>query len=166
MKKGWILYVVLTCKETSRAALGLLNEHLGRRPFVAVIYSHSYVDNFGGIGGVVDPADVESGRVQLLAPVGFMKHAVAENVYSGNAMHRRAFYQYGLLLPRSPFVDVGQSIGKNAALGRVWQIEPNRTIEKDLEEIVIDGVRMVFPNTPGTEAPVELPPNQSILIWS
>ena len=95
-----------------------------------------------------------------------MKHAVAENVYSGNAMHRRAFYQYGLLLPRSPFGDVGQSIGKNAASGRVGPIEPNRTIEKEPEEIVIDGVRMVFPNTPGTEAPVELPPNQSILIWS
>ena len=115
MKKGWILYVVLTCKETSRATLGLLNEHLGRRPFVAVIYSHSYVDNFGGIGGVVNPADVESGRVQLLAPVGFMKHAVAENVYSGNALNRSAFYQSGLLLPRSPFGDVDQSIGKNAA---------------------------------------------------
>jgi alkyl sulfatase BDS1-like metallo-beta-lactamase superfamily hydrolase len=133
---------------------------------MAVIYSHSHEDNFGGIGGVVDPADVESGRVQLLAPVGFMNHAVAKNVYSGNALNRRAFYQYGLLFPRSPFVDVGQSIGKNAALGRVWQIEPNRTIEKDLEEIVIDDVRMVFPNTPGTEAPVELPPNQLILIWS
>lgn len=115
---------------------------------------------------MVNPADVESGRVQLLAPVGFMKHAVAENVYSSNGMNRRAFYQYGLLLPRSPFGDVGQSIGKNAASGRVGPIEPDRTIEKDLEEIVIDGVRMVFPNTPGTEAPVELPPNQSILIWS
>lgn len=153
---GWILYDVLTCKETSQAALELVNKHLGRRPVVAVIYSHSHVDHFGGIRGVVDPADVESGRVQLLAPVGFMKHAVAENVYSGNAMNRRAFYQYGLLLPRSPFGHVDQSIGKNAASGRVGLIEPNRTIEKDLEEIVIDGVRMVFQNTPGTEAPAEM----------
>ena len=153
---GWILFDVLTCKETAQAALELVNEHLGRRPVVAVIYSHSHVDHFGGIRGVVDPDDVESGKVQLLAPVRFMKHAVAENVYSGNAMGRRAFFQYGLLLPRSPFGHVDQSIGKNTASGRVGLIEPNRSIEKDLEEIVIDGVRMVFQNTPGTEAPAEM----------
>ena len=153
---GWILFDVLTCKETSQAALELVNAHLGERPVVAVIYSHSHMDHFGGIRGVVDPADVESGKVQLLAPVGFMKHAVAENVYSGNAMGRRAFFQYGLLLPRSPFGHVDQSIGKNTASGRVGLIGPNRTIEKNLEEVVIDGVRMVFQNTPGTEAPAEM----------
>lgn len=153
---GWILFDVLTCKETAQAALELVNEHLGRRPVVAVIYSHSHVDHFGGVRGVVDPADVDSGKVQLLAPVGFMKHAVAENVYSGNAMNRRAFFQYGLLLPRSPYGHVDQSIGKNAASGRIGLIAPNRSIEADLEEIVIDGVRMVFQNTPGTEAPAEM----------
>lgn len=153
---GWILFDVLTCKETAQAALELVNEHLGRRPVVAVIYSHSHVDHFGGVRGVVDPADVDSGKVQLLAPVGFMKHAVAENVYSGNAMNRRAFFQYGLLLPRSPYGHVDQSIGKNAASGRIGLIAPNRSIEADLEEIEIDGVRMVFQNTPGTEAPAEM----------
>jgi alkyl sulfatase BDS1-like metallo-beta-lactamase superfamily hydrolase len=153
---GWILFDVLTCKETAKAALELVNQHLGTRPVVAVVYSHSHVDHFGGVRGVVDPADVESGKVRVLAPVGFMKHAIAENVYSGTAMARRAFYQYGLLLPRSPFGHVDQSIGKNTASGRVGLIEPTRSIEQDLEELVIDGVRMVFQNTPGTEAPAEM----------
>lgn len=94
---------MLTCKETAKAALELVNEHLGQRPVVAVVYSHSHVDHFGGVRGVVDEADVKSGQVPIIAPFGFMEHAIAENVYSGNAMTRRAFFQYGLLLPRSPF---------------------------------------------------------------
>ena len=153
---GWILFDVLTCKETARAALELVNQHLGARPVLAVIYSHSHVDHFGGVRGVVSEADVKSGKVQIIAPVGFMKHAIAENVYTGTAMTRRAFYQYGLLLPRSPFGHVDQSIGKNTAAGRVGLIEPSRSIEQDIEELTIDGVRMVFQNTPGTEAPAEM----------
>jgi alkyl sulfatase BDS1-like metallo-beta-lactamase superfamily hydrolase len=153
---GWILFDVLTCKETAKAALELVNQHLGQRPVVAVIYSHSHVDHFGGVRGVVDEADVRSGKVQIIAPVGFMEHAIAENVYSGTAMTRRAFFQYGLLLPRSPFGHVDQSIGKNTAAGLVGLIEPNHYIEQDIEELTIDGVRMVFQNTPGTEAPAEM----------
>ncbi|MFZ0409300.1 MAG: alkyl sulfatase dimerization domain-containing protein [Cyanobium sp.] len=153
---GWILFDVLTCKETARAALELVNEHLGQRPVVAVVYSHSHADHFGGIRGVVDEDDVKSGKVQILAPVEFMKHAIAENVYTGTAMNRRAYFQYGLLLPRSPFGHVDQSIGKNIAAGKVGLIEPTRSIEADIEELEIDGVRMVFQNTPGTEAPAEM----------
>jgi alkyl sulfatase BDS1-like metallo-beta-lactamase superfamily hydrolase len=153
---GWLLFDVLTCKETARAALELVNQHLGERPVRAVVYSHSHVDHFGGVRGVVAEDDVKSGAVQIVAPVGFMKHAIAENVYTGTAMTRRAFYQYGLLLPRSPYGHVDQSIGKNTAAGRVGLIEPNRTIEGDIEELEIDGVRMVFQNTPGTEAPAEM----------
>ncbi|HEY9752883.1 MAG TPA: alkyl sulfatase dimerization domain-containing protein, partial [Coleofasciculaceae cyanobacterium] len=153
---GWILFDVLTCKETARAALELVNQHLGERPVVAVVYSHSHVDHFGGVRGVVDEADVKSGQVQILAPVGFMAHAIAENVYTGTAMTRRAYFQYGLLLPRSPFGHVDQSIGKNTAAGRVGLIEPTRYIEQDIEELTLDGVRMVFQNTPGTEAPAEM----------
>lgn len=153
---GWILFDVLTCKETARAALELVNQQLGERPVVAVVYSHSHVDHFGGVRGVVAEEDVRSGRVQILAPVGFMQHAIAENVYTGTAMNRRAFFQYGLLLPRSPFGHVDQSIGKNTASGRVGLIEPNRTIEQAIEELEIDGVKMVFQNTPGTEAPAEM----------
>lgn len=153
---GWILFDVLTCKETARAALELVNQQLGQRPVHAVVYSHSHADHFGGILGVVDEKDVKSGKVQILAPVEFMKHAIAENVYTGTAMNRRAYFQYGLLLPRSPFGHVDQSIGKNIAAGKVGLIEPTRYIEKDIEELEIDGVRMVFQNTPGTEAPAEM----------
>lgn len=153
---GWILFDVLTCKETARAALELVNQQLGQRPVHAVVYSHSHADHFGGILGVVDEKDVKSGKVQILAPVEFMKHAIAENVYTGTAMNRRAYFQYGLLLPRSPFGHVDQSIGKNIAAGKVGLIEPTRYIENDIEELNIDGVRMVFQNTPGTEAPAEM----------
>jgi alkyl sulfatase BDS1-like metallo-beta-lactamase superfamily hydrolase len=105
---------------------------------------------------VVDEADVKSGKVKIIAPVGFMDHAVAENVYAGNAMTRRMFYQYGVLLPRSPYGHVDQSIGKNTAAGNLGLIPPNVIIEKDFEKMTVDGVKMIFQNTPGTEAPAEM----------
>jgi alkyl sulfatase BDS1-like metallo-beta-lactamase superfamily hydrolase len=153
---GWIVFDPLTAKETAKAALELINEKVGKRPVVAVVYSHSHADHYGGVRGVVDEADVKSGKVPIIAPVGFMKHAVSENVYAGNAMNRRMFFQYGVLLPRSPFGHVDQSIGKNTAAGNLGLIPPTRIIEKDLEELTIDGVTMVFQNTPGTEAPAEM----------
>ncbi len=153
---GWIVFDPLTAKETAAAALQFINEKLGARPVVAVVYSHSHGDHFGGVRGVVDDQDVTSGKVQIIAPVGFMEHAIAENVYAGNAMNRRFFFQYGLLLPRSPFGHVDQSIGKNTAVGNLGLIPPTRYIEKDFEELTIDGVRMEFQNTPGAEAPAEI----------
>jgi alkyl sulfatase BDS1-like metallo-beta-lactamase superfamily hydrolase len=153
---GWIIFDPLTAKETAAAALKFVNEKLGERPVVAVVYSHSHADHFGGVRGVVDEADVRSGKVKVIAPLGFMDHAVAENVYAGNAMSRRLFFQYGVLLPRSPFGHVDQSIGKNTAAGNLGLIEPNVIIEKDYEDLTVDGVKMVFQNTPGTEAPAEM----------
>jgi alkyl sulfatase BDS1-like metallo-beta-lactamase superfamily hydrolase len=153
---GWIVIDPLTAKETAAAALTLVNETLGERPVVAVIYSHSHGDHFGGVHGVVDVADVESGKVPVIAPVGFLEHAVAENVFAGNAMNRRLFYQYGILLPQSPFGHVDQAIGKNIARGTSGLIAPTISIVEDVEELTIDGVRMVFQNTPGTEAPAEM----------
>lgn len=153
---GWIIFDVLTAKETAKAALAFINEQLGERPVVAVVYSHSHLDHYGGVRGVVDEADVKSGKVPVIAPIGFMEHAVAENVYAGNAMIRRAFFQYGVLLPRSPFGHVDQSIGKNTAAGNSGLIQPTRYIEKDFETLTIDGVEMEFQNTPGTEAPSEM----------
>ena len=85
-----------------------------------------------------------------------MEHAISENVYAGNAMTRRMFFQYGVLLPRSPFGHVDQSIGKNTAAGNLGLIEPNKYIYKDFETLVVDGVKMEFQNTPGTEAPAEM----------
>ena len=153
---GWIVFDPLTAKETARAALEFVNQQLGKRPVVAVVYSHSHGDHFGGVRGVVDEADVKSGKVPIIAPVGFMEAALAENVYAGNAMNRRMFYQYGVLLPRSPFGHVDQSIGKNTAAGNSGLIPPTRLIGKDFEELTVDGVKMVFQNTPGTEAPAEM----------
>ncbi len=153
---GWILFDVLTTKETAKAALDFANAQLGKRPVVGVVVSHSHADHFGGLRGVVDEADVRSGKVALITPSGFMEHAVSENIYAGNAMTRRAFFQYGVLLPRSPYGHVDQAIGKNVAAGNTGLIAPNRTVEKDIEEITLDGVKMVFQNTPGTEAPSEM----------
>jgi alkyl sulfatase BDS1-like metallo-beta-lactamase superfamily hydrolase len=153
---GWIVFDVLTARETAAAALALANAQLGERPVVAVVYSHSHADHFGGVRGVVDEADVRSGKVPIIAPAGFMEHAVAENVHAGNAMTRRLFYQYGILLPHDPFGHVDQAIGKNVAVGNLGLIAPTRVIEGDIEELTIDGVTMVFQNTPGTEAPAEM----------
>ncbi len=153
---GWIIFDPLTARETARAALQFINEQLGERPVVAVVYSHSHGDHFGGVRGVVEESDVISGKVQVIAPVGFMQNAVAENVYAGTAMARRMFFQYGVLLPASPYGHVDQSIGKNTAAGDLGLIAPNVVIEDDFEEMTVDGVRMVFQNTPGTEAPAEM----------
>jgi alkyl sulfatase BDS1-like metallo-beta-lactamase superfamily hydrolase len=153
---GWIVFDPLTAAETAAAAYALVTEHLGERPVVAVVYSHSHGDHFGGVRGVIDEADVISRKVQVIAPAGFLEHAVAENVYAGNAMNRRMFYQYGALLDRNPFGHVDQAIGKGVAVGSVGLIAPTVSIVEDIEELTIDGVRMVFQNTPGTEAPAEM----------
>ena len=153
---GWIVFDPLTAKETARAALEFINEKLGKRPVMAVVYSHSHGDHFGGVRGVVDEADVMSGKVAVIAPEHFMEAAIAENVFAGNAMSRRLQWQYSMLLPRDPHGHVDQAIGKNIANGNVGLIAPNRIVSKDFEEITIDGVKMVFQNTPDTEAPVEM----------
>ena len=153
---GWIVFDPLTAKETARAALEFINEKLGKRPVVGVVYSHSHVDHFGGVRGVVDEADVFSGKVKVIAPKGFLEAAISENVFAGNAMSRRTQWQYAVLLPRDPYGHVDQSIGKNVANGNTGLIAPNLIITKDFEELTLDGVTMVFQNTPDTEAPVEM----------
>ena len=153
---GWIVIDPLTAKETARAALDFINEKLGKRSVVGVIYSHSHGDHFGGVRGVVDEADVASGKVMLIAPEGFMDAAISENVFAGNAMSRRLQWQYAVLLGRDPHGHVDQAIGKNVASGSAGLIAPNRIIKDDFEEITLDGVTMIFQNTPDTEAPVEM----------
>jgi len=153
---GWIVFDPLTSAETARAALALINEQLGERPVVAVIYSHSHGDHFGGVRGIVNEADVLAGRVQVIAPDGFMEHAIAENVYAGNAMARRLFFQYGVLLPANPYGHVDQSIGKNVSAGSLGLIAPTIDIEDPIERLTIDGVTMEFQLTPNTEAPAEM----------
>jgi alkyl sulfatase BDS1-like metallo-beta-lactamase superfamily hydrolase len=108
------------------------------------------------VRGVVDEADVRAGKVQIIAPRDFMQHTISENVYAGNAMNRRLFYQYGILLPASPYGHVGQGLGMNVPAGAIGLITPTKVVEKDIEEFEVDGVKMVFQNTPNTEAPAEM----------
>lgn len=153
---GWIIFDPLTSEETARAAFELVDKHLGKLPVKAVVYSHSHGDHWGGVRGVVDEADVQSGKVQIIAPRDFMLHAISENVYAGNAMNRRLFYQYGILLPASPYGHAGQGLAQNVSIGNITLIAPTHVIEKDIEELTVDGIKMVFQNTPNTEAPAEM----------
>jgi alkyl sulfatase BDS1-like metallo-beta-lactamase superfamily hydrolase len=153
---GWIVIDPLTAKETAKAALDFINEKLGARPVVAVIYSHAHGDHFGGVRGIVDEADVTSGKVKIIAPEHFLEYAVAENVMAGNAMTRRLAYQYGTILPAGPYSHVDQSIGKSVSAGATGLIAPNVDIKGTYQELTIDGVRMEFQNTPGTESPAEM----------
>jgi len=150
---GWIIFDPLTSEETARAALKLVDEHLGKFPVKAVVYSHSHGDHWGGVRGVVDEADVRAGKVEIIAPRDFMQRAISENVYAGNAMNRRLFYQYGILLPASPFGHAGQGLAQNVSIGNITLIAPTIVIEDDIESLSIDGVKMEFQNTPNTEAP-------------
>jgi alkyl sulfatase BDS1-like metallo-beta-lactamase superfamily hydrolase len=155
-KTGWIVFDPLTSQETARAALQLVDEHLGKHPVAAVIYSHSHGDHFGGVRGIVNEVDVRAGKVQIIAPRAFMENAISENVYAGNAMSRRLFYQYGVLLPASPYGYVGQGLGQGISAGNIGLIAPTHVVEKDFETLVVDGVKMIFQNTPDTEAPSEM----------
>ncbi len=111
-KTGWIVFDPLVSTEVVRAAWKLFQEHVGKRlPVSAVIYSHTHGDHWGGVRGIVKEEDVRSGKISLIAPVDFMEHTISENVYAGNAMNRRLFYQYGLLLPVNPYGYVGQGLG-------------------------------------------------------
>jgi alkyl sulfatase BDS1-like metallo-beta-lactamase superfamily hydrolase len=156
-KMGWIVFDPLVTKETARAAWKLFQQHVGQGlPVSAVIYSHTHGDHWGGVRGMVDEADVRSGKVPIIAPIDFMDFTVSENVYAGNAMNRRLFYQYGLLLPAAPHGYVGQGLGQAVSAGAVGLIAPTRYVEKAIEEFEVDGVKMVFQNTPNTEAPREM----------
>ena len=153
---GWIVFDPLISLETAKAAYDLVTQHLGSRPVVAVIYSHSHVDHYGGVRGVVNGADVQAGKVQILAPQHFMEKAISENVIAGNAMSRRAVYMYGALLPRNAQGGVNGGLGQTTSSGTATLIPPTREIKQTGEEVVIDGVRMEFQMTPGTEAPAEM----------
>jgi len=156
-KTGWIVIDPLVSAEPVRAAWKLFQKHVGKDlPVSAVIYSHSHGDHWGGVRGIVNEADVRSGKIPVIAPRNFMEHTIAENVYAGNAMNRRLFYQYGLLLPASPHGYVGQGLGQGVSAGAPGLIAPNRLVEKEIEEIEVDGVKMIFQDTPNTEAPTEM----------
>jgi alkyl sulfatase BDS1-like metallo-beta-lactamase superfamily hydrolase len=153
---GIIVIDPLVSTEVAAAALALYRSHRGDRPVVAVIYTHSHVDHFGGVLGVITEADVDAGRVAVLAPEGFTEHAVQENVYAGTAMTRRATYMYGTLLARGPRGQVGSGLGQTPSTGEVAVINPTIDIRETGEKHTIDGVEIEFQMAPGTEAPAEM----------
>jgi alkyl sulfatase BDS1-like metallo-beta-lactamase superfamily hydrolase len=157
-KTGWIVFDTGTYAEGATAALKLVNEKLGERPVVAVVYSHTHADHFGGVAGLVNENDVRNGKVKIIAPEGFMHYSIAENIFAGPAMNRRVQYMYAMRLPAGhPYGQVDQGIGKKLTRGgTVSLISPTILIAKPLEELTVDGVKMVFQNTPNTEAPVEM----------
>ena len=153
---GLILIDPLSTMETAQAALDLYYQERGQKPVVAVIYTHSHLDHYGGVKGVTSDADVAAGKVAVLAPEGFMEAAVSENVFAGNAMNRRVSYQYGLLLPHGAKGEVDVGLGKAYPTGTSTLIAPTDIISKTGETRVIDGVQMEFQMVSGTEAPAEM----------
>jgi len=155
--QGLIIIDPLTASETARVALELYYQHRPKKPVVAVIYSHSHADHFGGVKGIVEDADVKSGKVKIYAPSGFMEHAVSENIFAGTAMSRRALYQFGSLLPRGEKGQVDAGMGKATPSGGTFTlIAPTVSIKAPYETHRIDGVDVEFQMTPGTEAPSEM----------
>jgi alkyl sulfatase BDS1-like metallo-beta-lactamase superfamily hydrolase len=153
---GVLVIDPLISVETAAAALALYREHRGDRPVRAVLYTHSHVDHFGGVRGVTTAEEVASGAVPVIAPEGFMEHAVSENVYAGGAMLRRAGYMYGAALPRGVQGQVGAGLGQTTSTGSVSLIAPTVDITTTGQELVVDGIRMVFQMAPGSEAPAEM----------
>ncbi len=164
---GWIVFDVLMCKENMKAAKELMEERFGPLDIKAVLYSHSHVDHFGGVEGVIDRAQVAddslsikaqlaSGKIPVLAPAGFLKHAISENVYAGIAMSRRAQFQYGTVLNKGEKGALSVGIGMGQSTGTVSLIAPTYEIGEDVPKLTIDGLEIEFQLTPGTEAPAEM----------
>ncbi len=151
--RGWIVIDPLTAAETATAAYDLISEKVARLPVSAMIYTHSHVDHFGGAGAFAAALIKDA---PILAPQGFTRAAVSENVIAGPAMGRRAGYQFGIGLPKGPEGSMGSGIGMGVAAGTRGLLPPTREITETGTELTIDGVRMRFQVTPGTEAPAEM----------
>ncbi|MBJ7347405.1 MAG: MBL fold metallo-hydrolase [Thermoleophilaceae bacterium] len=154
--EGVLVIDPLISTETAAAALALYREYRGDRPVKGLLYTHCHIDHFGGARGVVTEEQVASGEIPVFAPEGFLEHAVSENVYAGGAMIRRATYMYGAKLPKSAHGQVGCGLGQATSLGTLSLIPPTVTITHTGQEKTIDGIKMVFQMTPGTEAPAEM----------
>ncbi|WP_328393108.1 alkyl/aryl-sulfatase [Nocardia sp. NBC_00416] len=152
-RDGVVVIDPLLSVETAAAGLALYRAQRGDRPVTGMIYTHSHADHFGGSRGVLP---VGHPPVPILAPVGFLEHAVSENVYAGNAMTRRAVFMYGAALPKAPDAHIGAGLGITTSVGTISLIPPTVDITHTGQEEEIDGVRMIFQLTPGTEAPAEM----------
>jgi len=155
-KTGWIVVDVLTSAETAKAAYDLISDKVENLPISAVIFTHSHVDHFAGVRALVKEEDVRAGKVQVVAPDGFMEEAISENVFAGNVMSRRASYMYGNLLPKNPRGNVGGGLGITTAAGSITLFEPSTIIKKTGDKLTLDGVDIEFQMAPSTEAPAEM----------
>jgi len=155
-KTGYIVVDPLVSVESARAALELFYRHFPKRPVVAVIYTHSHVDHWGGVTGIVSPDDVKAGKIRIIGPEGITKEIISENLMAGNAMTRRATYMFGMILPKDPKGQVDAGMGKTTSSGTVSYISPTEEITKPVQDVTIDGVKFIFQQVPQTEAPVEM----------
>ncbi|HTP60932.1 MAG TPA: alkyl sulfatase dimerization domain-containing protein, partial [Burkholderiales bacterium] len=155
-KSGWIVVDPLTARESASAAIAFARKQLGDKPVSAVIFTHSHADHFGGVLGVISAKEAAERNIPIVAPDGFMAEATSENVIVGIAMARRSIYQFGKNLERSPKGMVDTGLGKGVAYGTIGILPPTVTISQPTQELTIDGVRFVFHNVPGAEAPAEL----------
>ncbi len=151
---GWIVIDPLTTEAVARAAMDLINEQLGKKPVKAVLITHSHIDHFGGIKGVVTEQEVKAG-VEIIAPEGFYEHSISENIIGGNAMKRRATYMFGHLLPTDTTGMIGNGLGQKVSAGKVGILKPTINITETGQKVTIDGIEMIFQNTPEAEAPSE-----------
>ncbi len=153
---GIVVFDPLLSKEPAAAALELYYQHRPRKPIVAVVHSHSHVDHYGGIRGIVDEADVKAGKVKIVAPVGFLEAAISENVLAGNVMSRRSSYMYGNLLPADPKGQVGAGLGMGTSSGEITLIPPTDHVTETGQRMNIAGLDFEFMLAPDTEAPAEM----------
>ncbi len=155
-KTGWIIVDPLTSKETAKRAFSFAMAHLEKKPISAILFTHSHVDHFGGVTGIISPEKAAADKVRIIAPVGFMEEAISENIIAGIAMARRSVFMYGSQLPRNQYGHVGTGLGKEVTPGTIGILQPTELIDRTLQETTIDGVRFVFQNVPGSEAPAEM----------
>jgi alkyl sulfatase BDS1-like metallo-beta-lactamase superfamily hydrolase len=154
-KSGWIVIDALTAQETSAAAMAFARKHLGNQKVSAVVFTHSHVDHFGGALGVISAQEAKSRKIPIVAPVGFMEEATSENILMGPAMGRRAMYMYGSRLPKNEKGLIDNGLGKAVAFGKIGILAPTITVQQEKQMLTLDGVRFVFHNASGTEAPSE-----------
>lgn len=144
--------------ESARQGMAMIREHVSDKPIAAVIYTHTHIDHYGGVKGVVDPDDVASGKVPIIAPGHqFDKYAIGENVVAGNAMARRASYAFGSHLPLDPLGHITCGIGVVSTKGpAVSYISPTDLITETGARREIAGIEFEFLYAPDTEAPEEM----------
>jgi linear primary-alkylsulfatase len=153
---GLVVTDPLISAEVAKAGMELVYRHVGRKPIVAVVYTHSHIDHWGGVKGVISESDVKSGAIKVIAPEHFMEHTFSENMIAGNVMARRSSYMYGNLLPKNERGLVGTGLGQTTSTGLVTLIEPTDYVAKTGQQMTVDGLRLEFQLTPDTEAPVEM----------